>query len=85
MAHMQYTLSHIQKGIKMNKEEISDSEKLIRRLYEFTTYQEEGIDSQIKKLLALGCERFNLDIGILSKVTDNNYQIEQVYCPVKLA
>lgn len=68
--------------MKMNhQEKISESEKLIRRLYEITTHQEEGIGSQIKKLLALGCERFNLDIGILSKVTNNNYQIEQVCCP----
>jgi diguanylate cyclase (GGDEF)-like protein len=64
-----------------NKKTMSESEKLIRRLYEITTQQEGGISSQIKKLLALGCERFNLDIGILSKISQNNYHIEQVYCP----
>ena len=34
--------------------------------------------------MVLGCERFNLNIGILSKVTQNNYRIEQVHCPEKV-
>jgi diguanylate cyclase (GGDEF)-like protein len=63
----------------MNK--MSESEKLIRRLYEITTEQNEGINAQIKKVLALGCERFNLNIGILSRISKNRYQIEQVFCP----
>lgn len=64
----------------MQSNEISESEALIRRLYSITTEQED-FTTQVDKLLALGCERFNLDIAILSKVTENRYQVQNVVCP----
>ncbi|GLQ75584.1 sensor domain-containing diguanylate cyclase [Vibrio penaeicida] len=59
----------------------SSSEKVIRRLYQITNSFSKGIDVQIQELLQLGCERFQLDIGILSRIRGENYTIVNVYCP----
>jgi len=60
---------------------MSESEKLIRRLYAITTEIEQGFDHQITQLLKLGCERFNLDIGILSKISGDKYTVMNRICP----
>jgi len=54
---------------------ISESEKVIRTLYEITSEHDKGFEFQVTRLLELACERFNLDIGILSKINDNNYEV----------
>ncbi len=59
----------------------TESEFVIQRLYEITSQYEAGFDAQLKALLALGCERFGLDIGILSKVSGDRYQIIQAVAP----
>jgi hypothetical protein len=56
----------------MNMNKMTDSEKIIRTLYEITTAYEQGFDHQVSQLLKLGCERFQLDIGILAKVEKDN-------------
>lgn len=63
-----------------SKQEISESESLIRRLYEITTQQGVTFDDQVQQLLALGCERFNLDIGVLVKITDKVCKLENLFC-----
>lgn len=63
---------------------ISESEKIIRTLYEITCKHNEGFESQVTKLLKLGCERFNLDIGILSKINGNNYEVVFNVTPSKI-
>jgi len=62
------------------KEQISESESLIRRLYEITTQQNVSFDDQVQQLLELGCERFRLNIGILAKITGNDCHLEYLYC-----
>lgn len=64
-----------------SNQERSESEILIRRLYEITTHQNEGFNKQVEQLLQLGCERFNLEIGILSNIQENLYTIMQVCSP----
>ena len=63
-----------------NKEKISESESLIRWLYEITTQQNISFDNQIQQLLELGCERFNLDVGILAKITGKDCHLEYLFC-----
>ena len=53
----------------------SESEIVIRRLYQITNDYRKGFDIQIAQLLIMGLERFNLDIGILSKVEGNTYLV----------
>lgn len=60
---------------------MSESEKLIRRLYAITTDVENGFVFQVTQLLKLGCERFNLDIGILSNIKDDKYTVIHKVCP----
>lgn len=59
----------------------SESEIVIRRLYQITNEYRKGFDSQIAQLLAMGLERFDLDIGILSKVDGNTYLVEHCVTP----
>lgn len=59
---------------------VSSSEKVIRRLYKITNSYDLGFEIQIKELLKMGLERFNLDIGILSKIDENQYVVK--YCVV---
>lgn len=58
--------------------QVSSSEKVIRRLYEITNNYDLGFKMQIEQLLEMGLERFNLDIGILSKIENNRYIVQ--YC-----
>lgn len=56
----------------------SESEVVIRRLYQITNDYQKGFDVQIVQLLEMGLQRFELDIGILSKVEGDNYTVQ--YC-----
>ncbi|MBN3493198.1 sensor domain-containing diguanylate cyclase [Vibrio neptunius] len=56
----------------------SESEKIIRRLYQITNDYQKGFDIQITQLIMMGLERFNLDIGILSRIDGDLYTV--LYC-----
>ena len=60
---------------------INESEELIRRIYQITNDYQKGFDIQISQLLILGLERFNLDIGILSKIEGSTYTILNCVTP----
>ncbi len=57
------------------------SEKLIRRLYEITSNDNKGFGEQTRELLAMPCERFELEIGILSPIDFDRYRIMHPLCP----
>lgn len=59
----------------------TESEQVIHRLYEITSHSEMGFDEQARALLAVGCERFGLDIGILSSISGDRYQVVQAVVP----
>ena len=61
----------------------SESEKLIRTLYEITNDYEKGFDYQVSKLLKLGCDRFKLKLGILACIEGERYQVKQHYSTEK--
>ena len=63
--------------------EISKSEEVIRTLYAVTSEHEQGFDHQVRRLLKLGC--FDLDIGVLSHVHDQRYEIVHVVAPDTLS
>ena len=60
---------------------MENSEKVIRRLYEITNSYDLGFEIQIKQILKMGLERFNLDIGILAKVEENQYVVQYCVAP----
>lgn len=59
----------------------SSSEKVIRRLYEITNNYDQGFEKQIEQILKMGLERFNLDIGIVSKIVGNQYIVKHCVVP----
>ncbi|WP_108651100.1 sensor domain-containing diguanylate cyclase [Dongshaea marina] len=60
---------------------ISESEKVIRTLYQITSNHSRGFPYQVQQLLQLGCDRFDLEIGILSRCSQNSYQVKHCLCP----
>ena len=61
-----------------------ESEKVIRTLYGISTEADKGFEYQILKLLEMGCERFKLDIGILSKIVGDTYTVVHKVCPADI-
>nr|WP_087021820.1 sensor domain-containing diguanylate cyclase [Thaumasiovibrio subtropicus] len=59
----------------------TESERVIRRLYEITNAYDKGFQYQIRALLAMGLERFNLDIAILSRIEGDKYVVEHTIAP----
>lgn len=59
----------------------SDSHKVMQRLYEITAHDERGFPSQARELLDLGCQRFGVEIGILSHVVGNRYHVVHQVSP----
>ena len=54
---------------------VTENEKVIRKLYQITSNHENGFTEQVRELLSMGCERFGLEIGILSNIIDNRYRV----------
>lgn len=59
----------------------SCSEQVIRRLYQITNHYQLGFEHQIHELLAMGLERFNLDIAIFSQIEGERYRVKQCIAP----
>jgi hypothetical protein len=51
------------------------SELVIQRLYDITSDYDAGFSEQVKSLLRMGCERFRLDIGIVSAIVGDHYEV----------
>jgi diguanylate cyclase (GGDEF)-like protein len=62
-------------------ETIRSSEKIIRQLYQITNNYDLGFETQIKQIIKMGLERFNLDIGILAKIEQNRYFVKHCVVP----
>jgi len=70
---------------KQREQELQESEAAIRNLYQITAapYQHKNQDSYLgsyfnyclQQLLEMGCEKFGLEIGVLSQIEDNQYTI----------
>ncbi|MFB9215306.1 sensor domain-containing diguanylate cyclase [Vibrio sinaloensis] len=59
----------------------SDSEKVIRGLYQITNDYSKGFEIQISQLLMMGLERFDLDIAILSRIEGKKYTVLHCVTP----
>ncbi len=76
---------------KQREQELQESEAAIRRLYQITSapYQHKNQDSylsscfnyRLQQLLEMGCEKFGLEIGVLSRIEDNQYTIVAAKSP----
>ncbi|MDF0556251.1 response regulator [Kamptonema sp. UHCC 0994] len=62
-------------------EDLRESEEAIRALYEVTLGINGSFEERISRLLAMGCERFRMDIGLLGKVAGDRYEVIAAYLP----
>ncbi|MGD9545956.1 MAG: diguanylate cyclase [Candidatus Krumholzibacteriia bacterium] len=56
----------------------ADNESVIRRLYEISAEYSAGFSAQIQAMLQVGLERFGLDIGILSRIRGDRFELLHV-------
>ena len=63
---------------KQAEQELRDREAAIKSLYELTAKQDISFSTRIESILMIGCQQFNLDVGILSKIEGDVYKIVAV-------
>lgn len=61
--------------------QLTAAETVIRRLYTITHQYDEGFERQVDELLQLGCDRFDMDIGILSRIRGDKFSIVRAVAP----
>ncbi|MBD2690990.1 response regulator [Anabaena catenula] len=66
---------------KQAETELKESEAAIKSLYKITSTRHLSFEERIQKLLALGCELFNLEFGILGRVQNSQYEVMVVQSP----
>ncbi len=66
---------------KQAEQELRDREASIRNLYEVTTRSERSFSLRVEQILTMGCQQFNLDVGILSKIEGKKYRVIAVKLP----
>ncbi len=63
------------------EENLRESEKAIRELYEVTAGADSSFEGRIVALLDMGCRRFGMDIGILGQVLSDRYEVVAAHLP----
>lgn len=66
-------------------EGMSEGERLIRYLYRITADQRTDFDEKVRRLLRLGCTRFDLEIGILAQIGDGAFVVREFLAPDDLS
>ncbi len=61
--------------------ELREKEQAIRALYEVTSAWHLSFEDKLQALLAMGCERFVLSVGILSHIVGERYEVLAVRSP----
>jgi PAS domain S-box-containing protein len=62
-------------------EELRESERAIRSLYEVMVGSEGSFDERTARFLAMGCTQFGMDIGLLGRVLGDRYEVMAAYVP----
>ena len=60
---------------KRMEEALRISEQAIRELYEITSAPETSFESRVRALLELGCQRFNLPIGLVTRREGDHFEM----------
>jgi len=63
------------------QQDLQASEKAIRELYEVTSGADSSFESRIVALLEMGCDRFDMDIGLLGQVLGERYEVIAAHLP----
>ncbi|MBE9185607.1 response regulator [Microcoleus sp. LEGE 07076] len=62
-------------------EELRESERAIRSLYEVMVDSTGSFEERTARLLAMGCSQFGMDIGLLGRVLGDRYEVIAAYVP----
>lgn len=68
-------------GFRIPERELTASEFVIHELYDITSRYDDGLEAQMDALLRLGLERFGLDIGIVSLIVGDTYEVVAAVAP----
>lgn len=63
------------------RQALAQSNRALTRLYEITSRQNASFQAKVHELLSLGTELFGLEMGIVSRIEDENYHVEHVVGP----
>ncbi len=66
---------------KLAEEDLRESEASIRAIYKVTSSRKLNFQQRLQGLLELGRQRFGMEIGILSRIQDEDFEILEVQCP----
>ena len=73
---------------KETEQELRESEAAIKALYQVTSAPRTdplnrlwAFDLRLQELLSMGCRQFGMEVGVLSAIEGENYQIRAVKCP----
>ncbi len=73
---------------KQREQQLQDSEASIRALYQITSTREMNFQERLRRILKVGCYKFGLEVGLLSRLEDinptqNQYKLEimAAMCP----
>ncbi|MBD1864930.1 MULTISPECIES: GAF domain-containing protein [Trichocoleus] len=68
-------------GCKQSEIELQESEAAIRALYEITAAHQLSLAERCQRLLAMGCQHFQLDFGFLAHIQGDRYEVVSVQTP----
>ncbi|MDJ0714881.1 MAG: response regulator [Prochloraceae cyanobacterium] len=64
---------------KQIEENLRQSESSIRALYKVASARDLSFEEKVEEFLVMGCRRFDLDIGILSRIEGDRYEVIAVH------
>jgi len=78
----------IEKNLKIEVQEHREAEKQLLRseqslheFYNISSSVHQDFDTRLERLLKLGCQRFDMDIGILSNINGDEYKVVEAVSP----
>lgn len=77
-------LAVVQEDISLERQKegrLRQNELRLRRFHQISHDNSLSLEQRIERLLALGCETFGLELGILARIEDATYTVERVYPP----
>lgn len=66
---------------KQTQQALHRSEQTLRQLHKITTAYQQSFGDRVMALLELGCQQFNLSLGILARIEGEQYEIRAVTAP----
>ncbi len=75
----------LRRAVDERTAELHDSENVIRTLYQLSIESHYNLEEKVHKLLELGCNRFHLEIGIMSQIVKDDYEVVYRHCPAEIA